>query len=148
MPTSLAVTPLRILPSILAIPLLLLVFPPMLAGGPAVSDALSPCDGPCRLAHRLPVPIPWEDDTLTAGLPPPPSIGKRTLRKWVPVRLPIVGKPRPVRSAFPSGFRLFSSFPIDDLVKTLCLSRPPPAGLPHNGDGGRKGDVSFINTMT
>ena len=143
MPTSRNMTPHRVLPFLLAIPLLLL-FLSVRVGDPGVASGVFSGGGPSRLSHRLPIPIPWEDDVLTTGLPARRPVAKRTARKLVPARVIAFGKPAAVRPGFRPGSRPGSrvvvSSSVDSLAESLLLSRPPPTVSPPDGNGGREGN--------
>ena len=146
MPTSRDMTPHRVLPFLLAIPLLLL-FLSARAGDSGVASGLSPVGGLSSLSHRLPVPIPWEDDVLTTGLPARRPVAKRTVRKPVPVCVIVSGKPVVVRPGFRPGSRIVVSSFVDSLEESLLLSRPPPAVPPPDGDGGGEGNDGIQNQI-
>jgi hypothetical protein len=129
MPTSLNVTPHRVLPFILTIPLLLLLVAsppvPIATGLVPISVQSVP-----RGFHRAPVPAPWEDDVFTDGIPPDYSGNNFPRRKARPGRtVPRdegMGGSIPLRSA--------TSVPHLVLIKTLLnaflIGLPPPAVAP------------------
>jgi hypothetical protein len=137
MPTSRNVTLQRVLPVLLAIPIMLL-FLPIPSVDPGAVSGLSSGVGPFRLSHRFPIPIPWEDDVLATGLPTPPPIGKRALRKLVPARILVSRNPPVVRRRFPPDPRVALFSPLDTLTESLHLSRPPPTVAPFDGNGGKE----------
>jgi hypothetical protein len=126
MPTSLAVTPHRVLSFILAIPLLLL-----LAGVPptAVETGLVAIfvQSVPRGFHKVPAPVPWEDDVFTDGIPPDSAgddIPRRKTRPFrtIPRHEP-AGRTLPHRSGT-AGPRLVL---IETLLDAFLIGLPPPA---------------------
>ncbi|GAB4238556.1 MAG: hypothetical protein OHK0028_16200 [Deltaproteobacteria bacterium] len=146
MPTSHNVTPRRVLSLILTIPLLLL-FLAVRPIGPVPASGDSSCAGPGGLSHRLPIPVPWEDDVLATGLPIAPHPGKRTVRKLVPANVHCVERPGPAARGFRPGPRSARFSPTHALSVSLLLSRPPPAAPPPEGYGGRGGNDDIPHSM-
>jgi hypothetical protein len=147
MPTSHDVTPRRVLSFILTIPLLLL-FLSVRPMGPF--SAVSPGSSVgCRggLSHRLPIPVPWEDDVLKAGLPAAQHVGKRSVRKIVSARVLSVERPKAVARGFLPGppSKRFSRMRL--LSVSLLLGRPPPADSPPERSGGREGNEDIQHFM-
>lgn len=85
MPTSLNVTPHRVLPFILTIPLLLFLvaIPPAAVDTGIVSISVGPVP---RGFSRAPLPAPWDDDVFTDGIPPDLNGDDLTRRKARPSR--------------------------------------------------------------
>lgn len=134
MPSSRNVTPHRVLPFVLTIPLLLLLFSVRMAGTGAPSVASSG-NGASGLSHRLPLPSPWEDDGMATGLPVPDQDGKRTSRKAPRVRVEAPEKPVAVFKGFRPGPGVIPPPTLDSLTISLILSRPPPAASLSGGHG-------------
>jgi hypothetical protein len=129
MPTSRNVTPHRVLPFILTIPLLLL-----LVGVPpaAVDTGLVPISVQSvpRGFHKAPVPAPWEDDVFTDGIPPGPAGNDIPRRKARPSRT----IPRDERMGRTLPFRSGTEGPRLVLIQTLLdaflIGLPPPVVVP------------------
>lgn len=129
MPTSRHVTPHRVLPFILTIPLLL-----MLARVPpaAVDTGFGPISVQSVPSgfHRVPVPAPWEDDVFTVGIPPDPAGDDTPRRKGrlsrINPRDERMGRSRPLRSGT-DGPRLVL---IRKLLDAYLIGLPPPVAVP------------------
>lgn len=139
MPSPRNVTPHRVLPFVLTIPLLLLLGSIRMAGTGECAVVFSG-NGDSGLSHRLPLPIPWEDDTMATGLPVPEQDGKRTVRKIPRVRVVAPEKPVVVLRGFRPGWGVFPPPTLDSLTISLILSRPPPAVSLLEGNGGSDGN--------
>ena len=129
MPTSLAVTPHRVLSFILAIPLLLL-----LAGVPptAVETGLVAIfvQSVPRGFHKVPAPVPWEDDVFTDGIPPDSAgndLPRRKARssRTIP-RDERTGRTLPLRSGAVAPHLVL----IETLLDAFLIGLPPPAMVP------------------
>lgn len=140
MPTSRNMTPHRVLPFVLTIPLLLLLCSVRMAGIHEYSIVFSGT-GASALSHRLPLPIPWEDDTMATGLPVPDPDGKRAGRKVPRVRVLAPEKPNAAFRGFRPGPIAFQRLILDSMAESLVLSRPPPAGFLPIGNGGNDGNA-------
>ena len=140
MPTSRNMTPHRVLPFVLTIPLLLLLCSVRMAGIHEYSIVFSGT-GASALSHRLPLPIPWEDDTVATGLPVPVPDGKRAGRKVPRVRVLAPEKPNAELRGFRSGPIIAPRLILDSMAESLVLSRPPPAGFLPIGNGGNDGNA-------
>jgi hypothetical protein len=134
MPSQGNVTPHRVLPFVLMIPLLLLLVSVRMAGTGGHAVVFSG-NGASGLSHRLPIPIPWEDDGMATGLPVPEQDGKRTVRKIPRVRVEAPDKPLVAFKGFRPGPGVFPLPTLDSLTISLILSRPPPAASPFGGNG-------------
>jgi hypothetical protein len=130
MPTSRNVTPHRVLPFILAIPLLLLLIgiPP----APVVDTGLVPISVQSvrRGFHKAPVPAPWEDDVFTDGIPPGSSGNDLSRRKARPSRTTPrderMGRTLPLRSGTVAPRLVL----IETLLDAFRIGLPPPAASP------------------
>jgi len=130
MPTSRNVTPHRVLPFILTIPLLLLLvgIPPP----PVVDTGLVPISVQSvrRGFHKAPVPAPWEDDVFTDGIPPGPAGNDLSRRKARPSRT----TPRDERTGRTLPLRPGTVAPrlviIETLLGAFRIGLPPPAVSP------------------
>lgn len=140
MPTSRNMTPNRVLPFVLTIPLLLLLFSVRMAGTGEISGVFSG-NGASNLSHRLPLPIPWEDDAMATGLPAPAPDGKRTVRKVPRVRVVAPEKPVAVLRGFRPDPSVVPPPTLDSLTESLLLSRPPPTVSRTVGNGGSDGNA-------
>jgi hypothetical protein len=126
MPTSLTVTPHRVLPFILAIPLLLLlagVPPPAVDTGIVANFVQSVSHG----FHKVPAPVPWEDDVFADGIPPGSAGNDIPKRKTRPYRT--IPRHEPMGSTLPhrsgtAGPRLVL---IETLLDAFLIGLPPPA---------------------
>lgn len=129
MPTSRSVTPHRVPPFILAIPLLLLLVAippvPVDTGIVPISVHSTPCG-----FHKAPVPVPWEDDAFTDGIPPGPAgngIQRRRVRSSGIV-------PRNERSDKKLAVRSRAVGPrlalIETLLDSFLIGLPPPVEAP------------------
>lgn len=139
MPTSRCMTPHRVLPFVLGVPLLLLAFSarhPAPVAQPVVARGIPPVG----LTHPLPIPIPWQDDEYATGLPADQQSGKRIVRKFVPSRTVFSWKPSCVAWRFRPG--VDEPFPsiVDSLTESLVLSLPPPAIFRVDRFGGSVGN--------
>ena len=126
MPTSLAVTPHRVLPFILAIPFILLLgaVPPAAVDTGLVEICVQPVP---RGFNKVPVSAPWEDDVFTDGIPPGSAgddIPRRKTRPFrtIPRHEP-AGRTLPHRSGT-AGPRLVL---IETLLDAFLIGLPPPA---------------------
>jgi hypothetical protein len=133
------VTPHRVLPFVLTIPLLLLLSSVRLAGTGPFPGVFSG-NGISGLSKCPSLPIPWEDDRMATGLPIPEPDGKRTVRKVPRVRVVVPEKPYAVLRGFRPGPSVFPPPILDSLAESLILSRPPPAVSHSEGDGGSDGN--------
>jgi len=129
MPTSLDVTPHRVLPFILTIPLLLLLVgvPPTAVDTGLVPISLQPVP---RGLHKAPVPAPWEDDVFTDGIPPDSAGNDIPRRKARPSRT--IPRDEPMGRTLPHrsgtvGPRLVL---IETLLDAFLIGLPPPAVAP------------------
>jgi hypothetical protein len=118
-------TPHRVLPFILAIPLLLLfvAFSTEAVDAGFVSVTLQYVP---RGLHRTPVPSPWEDDVFTDGIPPVFAGDDLTRRKARPSRIiprdERTGRTLPLRTGT-GGPRLVL---IETLLDAFLIGLPPP----------------------
>ena len=147
MPTSRNMTLHRVLPFVLSIPLLLLLCSVRMAEIREYSTGFSGT-GASALTHRLPLPIPWEDDTMAAGLPAPDPGGKRAGRKVPRVRVIAPEKPNAAFRGFRPGPIVFQRSILDSMAESLVLSRPPPAGFLPAGKGGSDGNACASRFFT
>ena len=129
MPTSLNVTPHRVLPFILTIPLLLLLvaIPP-----PAVGTGLVPIavQSVPRGVHKTPVPAPWEDDVFTDGIPPGSAGNDIPRRKARPSRTIPRNEPMGRTFSHRSGTVGPRLVLIETLLDAFLIGLPPPAVSP------------------
>ena len=125
MPTSRSMTPHRLLPFILTIPMLLL----LVAVPPAAVDTgivpISVRSVP-RGFHRAPVPSPWEDDVFTDGIPPVFAGDDLTRRKARPFRIiprdELMGRTLPLRTGTVDPRFVL----IETLLYAFLIGLPPP----------------------
>jgi len=129
MPTSLNVTPHRVLPFILTIPLLLLLvaIPP-----PAVGTGLVPIavQSVPRGVHKTPLPAPWEDDAFTDGIPPDSAGNDIPRRKARPSRTIPRNEPMGRTFSHRSGTVGPRLVLIETLLDAFLIGLPPPAVSP------------------
>jgi hypothetical protein len=130
MPTSRNVTPHRVLPLLLTIPLLLLLvgIPPP----PVVDTGLVPISVQSvrRGLHKAPVPVPWQDDVITDGIPPDSAGNDLSRRKARPLRAirrdERTGRTLPLRSGAVAPRLVL----IETLLDAFRIGLPPPAVAP------------------
>lgn len=147
MPMSHKVTTHRVLPFVLAIPLLLLFFSGHVAG-PDLRSSVFNGRGLSGISDRLPLPIPLEDDALATGLPAPEPVGKRTARKGPFTRVVYSAEPAPVPPGFHSGPMNIPPSMMNSLAASLFLSRPPPADPGCVENGGSEGNDDVSQTLS
>jgi hypothetical protein len=129
MPTSRNVTPHRVLPFILTIPLLLLLVgvPPAAVDTGFVPISVRSVPGGF---HKAPAPAPWEDDVFTDVIPPDSAGNDLSRRKARPSRtIPRderVGGTLPLGSGT-EGPRLVL---IQTLLDAFLIGLPPPVAVP------------------
>ena len=129
MPTLRNVTPHRVLPFILTVPLLLLLFGIPTA---AVDTGLVPISVQSvpRGFHKAPAPAPWEDDVFTDGIPPDSAGNDLSRRKARPLRAirrdERTGRTLPLRSGAVAPRLVL----IETLLDAFRIGLPPPAVAP------------------
>ena len=126
MPTSLNVTPHRVLPFILTIPLLLLLVgvPPAAVDTGLVPISVQPVP---RGVHKAPVPAPWEDDVFTDGIPPGSAGNDIPRRKARPSRTIPRNEPMGRTFSHRSGTVGPRLVLIETLLDAFLIGLPPPA---------------------
>jgi hypothetical protein len=124
MPTQRYLSPHRILPLVLTIPLLLLFG----AAGPR--HAPGP-DTPSRAAvpiqfERHDLPAGWDDDVLKDALPAPPADDDQNRRKLRVTRVVLNCEPSTAPPLPYTGTGVVAFSAVDCLMESLLLGRPPP----------------------
>ncbi|MDD5762230.1 MAG: hypothetical protein PHP88_06935 [bacterium] len=125
MPTSRSMTPHRVLPFMLTIPLLLM----FVAVSPAAVDTgFVPIhlQSVPRGFHSAPVPAPWEDDIYTDGIPPGSAGDDLSRRKARPSRIiprdERMGRRLPLRTGTVDPRLVL----IETLLDAFLIGLPPP----------------------
>jgi hypothetical protein len=143
MPTTRGLSPHRILPLVLTIPLLLLLW---------AAEPLS-VHVPATLSHTVvpiqfgghDLPAGWGDDVILDALPASPLADDETGRRLRVARVVLEGTPSTVAPILRPGREIALFSALESLTDSLLLSRPPPSfpALARSGDDSRNKRFPF-----